>query len=164
MVRPRLPRIGRAVLLHRGGSRRRGSLAVLPGALACALLVAACAGWSASPDLVLGLRNDTGSPVLVYVNDGWVGTVPAGATSERIPSSGHGGPPYRVEVRLASGTTLASLDVPAAAAGSPAPGATPAGTTATLPCGVIELVVGGLPPAPASASAGGAAPPAKACE
>jgi hypothetical protein len=133
-------------------------------AIAVALLVAACAGWTASPELVLGLRNDTGSPVLVYVNDGWVGTVPAGAASERIPSSGHGGAPYHVEVRLANGKVLASLDVAASGAGSPAPGASAPDVSTTLPCGVIELAVGGLPAAATAAPADAAAPPARVCE
>jgi hypothetical protein len=141
---------------------RRAAVA-LALALASAILMAACAGWSASPDLVLGLRNDTGSPVLVYVNDGWVGTVPAGSASERIPSGGHGGAGYRVEVRLASGKVLTVLDVPAGDAGSPAPGATPLGVATTLPCGTIELVVGGLPPVSPTPSAGGATP-TRACE
>jgi hypothetical protein len=131
--------------------------------MASAVLLAGCAGWTASPDLVLGLRNDTGSPVLVYVNDGWVGTVPAGARNERIPSGGHGGAPYRVEVRLANGKVLASLEVPTATAGSPDPGTPTPAVTTTLPCGVIEIAVGGLPAAP-SASAGAARPPATTCQ
>ena len=136
-------------------------------ALGCALLVSACAGWTASPDLVLGLRNGTGSPVLVYVNDGWVGTVPAGAANERIPSSGHGGPPYRVEVRLANGKVLTSLDVPALAAGtagSPAAGASPNDVMATLPCGVIELAVGGLATEAPTETTGGGVPSTTVCE
>ena len=178
MRRSRLPVVGpilavlRAVLRAPGRSRAGGVGSVLAGALASMILVAACAGWTTSPDLVLGLRNGTGSPVLVYVNDGWVGTVPAGATTERIPSTGHGGPPYRVEVRLANGRVLAALDAPAAgsssapagAAGSPARGGAPESVTTTLPCGVIELAVGGLPAAPPPAPSGGARPPAKACE
>jgi len=165
MRRSRLPVVGPSLPVPRavGRSRAGGVGSVLVGALASALLVAACAGWTASPDLVLGLRNGTGSPVLVYVNDGWVGTVPAGAEGERIPSSGHGGPPYRVEVRLANGTVLAAVDVSAAQTGtSPGPGASPAGATVTLPCGVIEVAVGGFP-AGASEVPGAATPAARAC-
>jgi len=98
------------------------------------------------------------------VNDGWVGTVPAGTEGERIPSGWHGGAPYRVEVRLANGKVLAVLDVPAAAAGSPTPGAPPARVATKLACGVIEIVVGGLPAAAPSRAAGGDGPPAKVCE
>ena len=62
-----------------------------------ALLVAGCAGWTTNPELTLDVDNAIDRPLLVYVNDDWVGTIPAGTTDAAVPASGHGGPPWAAE-------------------------------------------------------------------
>ena len=118
--------------------------------LMAALLVAGCAGWTTEPALTLHVNSAIDRPLLVYVNDDWVGTIPTGATDAVVPASGHGGPPWTAEGRLASGTVLITLPIPAPpAAGG---GLT---RTAVTSCGTITLTVGApehgpsaAPPAP----------------
>jgi hypothetical protein len=114
---------------------------ILALALAAALLAAGCAGWTSSPALTLHVDSAIDRPLLVYVNGDWVGTIPAGATDATVPASGHGGPPWTAEGRVASGTVLLTLPIPAA----PASGAGIT-TTAVTACGIITMTVG----APAS--------------
>ena len=105
--------------------------------LMAALLVAGCAGWTTEPALTLHVNSAIDRPLLVYVNDDWVGTIPTGATDAVVPASGHGGPPWTAEGRLASGTVLITLPIPAPpAAGG---GLT---RTAVTSCGTITLTVG----------------------
>ncbi len=77
-----------------------------------ALLVAGCAGWTTDPELTLHVDSGIDRPLLVYVNGDWVGTIPAGATDATVPASGHGGPPWTAEGRVASGTVLITLPDP----------------------------------------------------
>lgn len=134
-------------------SRRRcgpaGAAALV--ALVCAsALLAGCAGWTNDPEVTLHVDSRIDRPLLVYVNDDWVGTIPAGATDATVPAGGHGGPPWTAEGRVASGTTLVKLPIPAA----PPPGE---GLTSTvvLECGTVTMTVGDpdpgsslAPPAP----------------
>jgi hypothetical protein len=106
-------------------------------AFAAAVLVAGCAGWTTDPELTLHVDSGIDRPLLVYVNDDWVGTIPAG---------GHGGPPWTAEGRVASGTTLVTLSIPAAP--TPGEGLT---TTAALACGTITMTVGEPDPGPSIA-------------
>jgi hypothetical protein len=123
---------------------RRGSATLALAALAAlvgavTLATAGCAGFTSDPALTLGLVNDTDRPVLVYVNDEWVGTFPVDADRDDITTSAHGGPPWRVEVRTDAGTVLAAFEA----------------DTATLPTGIeAETTCGDL-----AAWAGDARPP-----
>jgi len=108
-----------------------------------AALLAGCAGWTTNPGLTLRVDSRIDRPLLVYVNGDWVGTIPAGATDAAVPATGHGGPPWTAEGRVASGTVLVTLPVPAA----PAAGERLA-TTAVLACGTITIAVGDPGPGP----------------
>lgn len=114
--------------------------------LATAALLAGCAGWTTDPELTLHVDSRIDRPLLVYVNGDWVGTIPAGATGRTVPAGGHGGPPWTAEGRVASGTTLVTLAIPAA----PAAGEGLA-TTVALACGTITLSVGEREPGPSLA-------------
>lgn len=109
-------------------------------------LLAGCAGWTTDPELTLHVNSRIDRPLLVYVNDDWVGTIPAGATDATIPASGHGGPPWTAEGRVASGTVLITLPIPAAPASGE--GIT---TTALTACGTITMRVGAADPGPSLA-------------
>jgi hypothetical protein len=111
-------------------------------ALAASLL-AGCAGWTTNPALTLRVDSAIDRPLLVYVNNEWVGTIPAEATSATVPASGHGGPPWTVDGRTSSGSTLITLRVdrtPTAGDGVT--------TTAALACGQITFTVGSANPGP----------------
>ncbi len=95
-------------------------------------LLAGCAGWTTNPALTLHVDSAIDRPLLVYVNDDWVGTIPAGATDATVPASGHGGPPWTAEGRVASGAVLITLPIPA----EPASGEGRT-TTAVTACGTI---------------------------
>ena len=120
----------------------RSALAVA----ATTLLVAGCAGWTTKPELTLRVNSRIDRPLLVYVNGDWVGTIPAGATDTTVPTSGHGGPPWTAEGRVASGTVLITLPIPAA----PAPGDGLTATAVTA-CGTIRMTVGAPDPGPSLA-------------
>ena len=47
--------------------------------------LAGCAGWTTDPALTLHVDSAIDRPLLVYVNDDWVGTIPAGATDADGP-------------------------------------------------------------------------------
>ncbi len=102
-------------------------------ALVATIVVAGCAGWTTQPDLSVRVETTVDRPLLIYVNGAWVGTIPANAGQLTIPSSGHGGPPWRVEARTDSGRVLGALDV---ASGSPA------AMGAALRCGILRMQVG----------------------
>ena len=59
--------------------------------LMAALLVAGCAGWTTEPALTLHVNSAIDRPLLVYVTDDWVGTIPTGATDAVVPASGQRG-------------------------------------------------------------------------
>ena len=139
---------------HPGGTGQGGTARA--GALACgvaAFLLAGCAGWTTDPQLTLHVDSAIDRPLLVYVNGDWVGTIPAGATDATIPAGGHGGAPWTAEGRVASGTVLVTLPIPA----EPAPGEG-VSTTAVLACGTITMRVG-MPVPSATPPAGAALPP-----
>jgi len=119
---------------------RVGLLAAAP------LLLAACAGWTTDPELTLHVDSRIDRPLLVYVNEDWVGTIPAGATDATIPAGGHAGPPWTAEGRVASGAVLVTLPIPAAPAAGE--GLT---TTAVTACGTITMRVGAPDPGPSLA-------------
>jgi hypothetical protein len=111
-----------------------------------AMLVAGCAGWTTDPALTIHVDSRIDRPLLVYVNDDWVGTIPAGAIDAVVPASGHGGPPWTAEGRVASGAVLITMPIPAAPA--PGDGLT---TTAVTACGTITMTVGEPDPGPSLA-------------
>ncbi len=125
---------------------RRSILARLRRAAVVALLAAllgGCAGWTTTPALTLLVSSTIDQPLLVYVNGDWVGTIPAGSTDATVPAAGHGGPPWTAEGRLASGTVVATLTIPAA------PGSGQAvTTTVVLACGAITMTDGTPGPRP----------------
>jgi hypothetical protein len=140
----------------RGRARGTGVVHDVRAALAvvvAVLLVGGCAGWTTTPALTLHVDSRIDRPLLVYVNDDWVGTIPAGATDATVPAAGHGGPPWTAEGRVASGTVLITLPIPAA----PAPGDGLTATAVTA-CGTITMTVGAPDPGPS------VAPPAPGAE
>ncbi len=124
---------------------RRAVRAAVAVALA-AVLAAGCAGWTTDPELSLHVDSRIDRPLLVYVNGDWVGTIPAGATDATVPASGHGGPPWTAEGRVASGTILITLPIPA-----PPPPDDGFKTTAVTACGTITMTVGAPDPGPSLA-------------
>lgn len=104
-------------------------------------LLAGCAGFTSDPALQLGLDNATDRPVLVYVNDEWVGTFPAGTLKEDITTGAHGGPPWRLEARTDTGVVLVAAEV----AAMPLQG-TGEGAAAETSCGEIALWAGDTRP------------------
>jgi len=126
---------------------RRLVVVVVAASLATGALTG-CAGWTTDPELTLRVDSRIDRPLLVYVNGDWVGTIPAGATDATIPAGGHGGPPWTAEGRVASGTALVTLPIPAAPAAGE--GLT---TTAVLACGTITMTVGEADPGPSLAPA-----------
>ncbi|MDA8238383.1 MAG: hypothetical protein M0T75_11000 [Chloroflexi bacterium] len=145
-MRPWIPRHAR-----RAGT---GSAALALAALA----VAGCAGWTTDPALTLRVDSRIDRPLLVYVNGDWVGTIPAGATDATVPAAGHGGPPWRAEGRVASGTVLVALAIP----GAPASGEGLT-TTVVTACGTITMTVGAPEPGPSLMPPGPGGSPAP-CE
>jgi hypothetical protein len=119
---------------------------ILAAAGLAAALVAGCAGWTTDPALTLHVDSSIDRPLLVYLNGDWVGTIPASATDATVPASGHGGPPWTAEGRVASGTALITL--PIAAAPASGEGIT---TTAVTACGTITMRVGAPDPGPSLA-------------
>jgi hypothetical protein len=99
--------------------------------------VAGCAGFTGMPALTLGLANETDRPILLYVNDEWVGTFPAGTVRNDITTGPHGGAPWRIEARTDRGLVLVAAEV----FESPAPGAGVGAAGATT-CGDITIWAG----------------------
>jgi hypothetical protein len=119
---------------------------VAAGLLVATALLAGCAGWTTDPELTLHVDSRIDRPLLVYVNGDWVGTIPAGATDATIPAGGHGGPPWTAEGRVAGGSVLITLAIPAAPAADE--GIT---TTAMTECGAITMTAGDPDPGPSLA-------------
>ena len=132
-------------MTSRRPSWRTAALAGAAGATVAALL-AGCAGWTTAPALTLRVDSRIDRPLLVYVNGDWVGTIPADTADATVPASGHGGPPWTAEGRVANGTVLITLPIPAAPASGE--GIT---TTAVTACGTITMAVGAPEPDPALA-------------
>lgn len=124
------------------GRVRAVLLVALTGALTGSL-VAGCAGWSANPGLTVRIASGLDRPLLVYVNNDWVGTIPERSGTTTVPAAGHGGPPWHVEARTDAGRVLATLDVPAADAA--------VAVSVRLACGSIGITTAGsLVPSPAA--------------
>ncbi|MFP5343276.1 MAG: hypothetical protein ACLGIJ_10170 [Candidatus Limnocylindria bacterium] len=126
---------------------------LLPLAMAVAFLVSAAAcSRTAVSDITITLDNLTDTPVGLYINDAWVGTYPAG-WSVQEPLGDHGGAPYLVDVRTASGASLIRADVNEAQAASLVDGGPAIAVEHGVACGIIRLVIGELAadeaPAPA---------------
>lgn len=117
------------------------------GLVLTAFIVAGCAGFTSDPALTLGLDNGTDRPVLVYVNDEWVGTFPVGADRDDVTTGAHGGPPWRIEARTDAGVVLASFDAASVAA-------LPTGTGADTACGSLGLWAGDTRPADLEVTSG----------
>lgn len=86
------------------------------------------------------IENTTDAAVAVYVNGGWVGTYPAGASTS-APITGHGGPPYTVVSEDARGMVLTTLQVASSDAASIADGSTIVETSTTVGCGQVRIVI-----------------------
>lgn len=99
---------------------------------------------SGGPADRIRLTNQTNIAVAVHVNGGWAGTYPPGAVAD-VPIRGHGGPPFRVEVRSPSGASLAELTISASDVTVVADGSTAMSTGSGVPCGWIELAYGEVP-------------------
>lgn len=112
----------------------RGSALALGAALLAGSL-AGCAGFTADPALTLGLYSGLDRPALLYVNDEWVGTFPAGGQRNDITTSAHGGPPWRIEARTDAGVTLVAFEVAGEAA-------LPDGAAVATSCGDITVWAG----------------------
>ena len=102
------------------------------------LAVAGCAGWSSNPVLTLHVTSSVDRPLLIYVNDAWVGTIAARAGEIAVPVSGSIPAPYAVQARTDKGRVLGSLEVSAAQARDPVGVA----TEGALACGTLRLAVG----------------------
>jgi hypothetical protein len=126
--------------------RARDAAALVGAAGMVAVLVAGCAGWTTAPELTLHVDSRIDRPLLVYVNGDWVGTIPAETTDATVPASGHGGPPWTAEGRVANGTVLITL--PIASVPPPGEGLT---ATAVTACGTITMSVGEPAPGPSLA-------------
>ena len=123
---------------------------------ALALATSGCAR-TAVADITITLDNLTDSPIGLYVNGEWVGTYPAGATTEQ-PLGDHGGAPYAVEARSDSGAVLAMVGVNEAQARALAQDGPAVAIEQGVPCGVVRIVVGELGPDEAPAPAASVPP------
>ena len=116
-------------------------------AVALATLALATSGCArtAVAGITITLDNRTDTPIGLYVNGEWVGTYPAGATTEQ-PLGDHGGAPYAVEARSDSGAVLAMVGVNEAQARALAEDGPAVAIEQGVPCGVVRIVVGELGP------------------
>lgn len=112
--------------------------------VALVLATSGCAR-TAVADITITLDNLTSTPIGLYVNEEWVGTYPAGATTEQ-PLGDHGGAPYAVEARSTSGAVLATVHVNEAQAQTLAQAGQAVAVEQGVPCGVVRIVVGRLGP------------------
>lgn len=126
----------------------RGWALVLGVALLAGSL-AGCAGFTSDPDLTLGLDSGLGRPVLLYVNDEWVGTFPAGSQRDDITTGAHGGPPWRIEARTDAGRTLVAFEAADEAD-------LPAGVAVPTSCGDVAVWAGEPRPVPLEPDPGAA--------
>ncbi|MEO6206570.1 MAG: hypothetical protein ABIP77_01290 [Candidatus Limnocylindrales bacterium] len=127
--------------------------------VALVALVFAVSGCSrtAVADITISLDNLTDTPIGLYVNGEWVGTYPAGATTEQ-PLGDHGGAPYSVEARSGSGAVLATVGVNEAQAQTPAQAGQGLAVEQGVPCGIVRIVVGELGPDAVPAPAASVSP------
>ena len=123
---------------------------------ALALATSGCAR-TAVADITITLDNLTDTPIGLYVNGEWVGTYPAGATTEQ-PLGDHGGAPYAVKARSDSGAVLAMVGVNEAQARALAQDGPAVAIEQGVPCGVVRIVVGELGPDEAPAPAASVPP------
>lgn len=98
----------------------------------------------------MGLINRTDTPVSVHVNGGWAGTYAAGAVAD-VPIRGHGGPPFRIEVRSPSGAVLSEWTISPQDAASVADGTSSMSGGGAVPCGWIGFSYGDQPDQPPGA-------------
>lgn len=129
----------------------------LVAAAVLALTIAACdAIPSSTPAPVVHLQNQTDIPVAIHVNDAWVGTYPAGASTEvTIPVQER---EYRIEARSPSGTTLITLLGPASMVNAAQAQEQVFDAWEDVPCGRIALSVGTPPDRPAPEAPTGPCP------
>jgi hypothetical protein len=131
-----------AIAVRAEARRRSRRTAALFGALsAVALGLTGCAGFTSDPALSLGLDSGLDRPVLLYVNDEWVGTFPVGSDRDDITTGAHGGPAWRIEVRTDAGRTLASFEAVDEAA-------LPVGVAVPTSCGDVAVWAGQPRPDP----------------
>lgn len=121
--------------------------ALLLGAALAAVSLAGCAGFTGDPALTLGLDSGLDRPTLLYVNDEWVGTFPAGVERVDITTGAHGGPPWRVEARTDAGVALVAFEVVDEEA-------LPDGAAVRTTCGEITVWADGSRPAALTADPG----------
>lgn len=114
-------------------------------ALVALVLATSGCGRTAVADITITLDNLTDTPIGLYVNGDWIGTYPAGATTEQ-PLGDHGGAPYAVEGRSDSGAVLATVRVNEAQAQDLAEAGQAVAIEQGVPCGVVRIVVGELGP------------------
>lgn len=117
-----------------------GRRAIAVVAIVASVVIAGCAP-SDRPEDRIALENRTTTPVTVDVNGGWAGTYDAGAVAN-VPITGHGGPPYHIEVRSPSGALLTEITFSAADAQGVASGSTRGSTGGSVPCGWIQISYG----------------------
>ena len=130
----------------------------IAAAVLAALLAAGCT-MALSPADRMGLINRTDTPVAVHVNGGWAGTYPPGAVAE-VSIRGHGGPPFRIEVRSPSCAVLSEWTISAGDAASVADGTSSMSAGSAVPCGWIEFSYGDPPDQPGATPLG---PPTGPC-
>lgn len=121
------------------------------GLVAVLAIVVGCAATVRLEDTI-ALENRTSTPVSVNVNGGWAGTYAAGAVAN-VPITGHGGPPFDIEIRSPSGAVLTSMTFSAADAQAVAAGSSNQSGGGAVPCGWIQVSYGirvapsaGVPP------------------
>lgn len=107
--------------------------------LLCALVLLGCVS-DLGGEVRVHIDNQTEDPVAVYVNGGWLGTYPAGASTS-APIGGHGGPPYTVVSEDPRGAVITSTQVATDDAAAVADGATIMETSAEVGCGYVRVVI-----------------------
>lgn len=126
-------------------------------ALVAFVLATSGCGRTAVADITITLDNLTDTPIGLYVNGEWIGTYPAGTTTEQ-PLGDHGGAPYTVEARSNSGAVLAMVRVNEAQAQTLAEAGQAVAIEQGVPCGVVRIVVGELGPSEVPAPAASVPP------
>ena len=107
--------------------------------LLCGLALGGCVPTMGG-EVRVHVENGTDAAVAVYVNGGWVGTYPAGATTS-ASIAGHGGPPYTVVSEDSRGMVLTTTQVASSDAASIASGATLMETSTNVGCGEVRIVI-----------------------
>jgi hypothetical protein len=119
--------------------------------VALALLASACAPSPA--EVRIHVDNETDVPIGVYVDGEWRGTDEPESTI--VVPLGNGTPPLTIEARSPSGATLATLVANAAQVEALRRGDDEdvIASEVAVPCGIIRIVVGEMPPGSAPAPA-----------